>query len=119
MQVQGIHHHQPNFTNGKLIFVSKNGHKYTDRVEQYFPSDIRHLLDGIRKSIEGKPYDVYLSRAKKQPEFIEVAVNTGYDKAVKAIAAGKIKRYMVHENIVGMALEDTVKSATEAYEKIS
>ena len=97
---------QPNF-NGKLVLM---------RCKTYVKKDLPQMdkkLKEITNLIQDKPYDVYISKNKLNPDFYNISANTSYNEA------NRIKEYSVKvkSNVITESIVDAVKDAMDMYEK--
>lgn len=99
---------QPNF-NGKLV-LAKGSFLANEPAELY---SMRAKLKEIASLVANKPYDVFISRNKDNPEFFDVAANKTLQEAQK------IKEYSVkvRSNTMLASVVDAAKDAMDMYEK--
>jgi len=114
MQLNRIQSHQQ-FT-GKMLFVSQNGHHFTEQVELYFPKELKNELAEIRNIIMEKPYDLFISQDVKYPEYYKFNANENY-KSVTPKTDSSLA-VVVHNSIIKDVLTDAVKHAMSLYEKV-
>jgi hypothetical protein len=99
---------QTNF-NGKLV-LTKGTFPVNETAELYSMST---KFKEIASLVANKPYDVFISRNKDNPEFFDVAANKTLQEAQK------IKEYSVkvRSNTMLASVVDATKDAMDMYEK--
>ena len=107
MQIQPITD-EPKFR-GKVVFYKGRNRGLTDSIQQ----QISKKFEEINVLVQDKPYDIFISQNKQNPDFYDVAANTSYKKA------RNIKEYTVKINtgIMPASIVDAAKDAMEMYEK--
>lgn len=114
MQVQKIHSQQ-SYT-GKTLFVSQNGHKFTEHVELYFPKEMKAELTELKKIFKRKPYDLFISKDNMFPGFYKIDANEDYVNVTRRINSHS--SILVHEQVAKSSLIEAAKDAIEKYEEI-
>ena len=107
MRIQPIVN-QPNYK-GKVIL----GRGVASDINPKYLSSLWHKLDEVTDLVSEKPYDLFISKNKQNPEFCYVAANTSFDKAQN------VKEYTVkiQTSILPISIVDAAKDAIEMYEK--
>ena len=104
MQIQPITH-QPNF-NGKLVIEKA-------LTREVSGANLDKAIGEVKMLVADKPYDIFVTRNEKHPDFYDVAAN----KSLKE--AKKVKEYTVkiQASIMPASFVDAAKDAVEMYEK--
>lgn len=115
MRVKGIENNQS--FSGRVIFVKEhaNSYKYTDRIEKYFPKTVKKQLTDVKSLIEDLPFDLYVSRNAKYPEFYEFNANTSHFNILKNKTNSKTRPVFVHENVLESSLFNGAKDAIKNF----
>ena len=108
MRIQPITTNQPN-CKGKLIFKES----VNTKALKTLPEPLTRQIAAAEELIKEKPYDVFVSKNKNNPDFFDVAANKSFKDAQK------VKGYTVkiQSSIMGASFVDAVKDAVEMYEK--
>lgn len=104
MQIQPITH-QPNFS-GKLVFEKSVARELSE-------TNLDKAISEVKMLVADKPYDIFVTKNKKDSSFLYVAAN----KTLKQ--AKNIKEYTVkiQPSIMQSSFVDAAKDAIEMYEK--
>ena len=107
MQIQPVAS-QPSYR-GKLHLepgISKN-------MSKVVPQTIWTKLKDVAALVSNKPYDLFISQNKQNPEFFDVAANKSFKEAQK------VKEYTVkiQNSIMAASIVDAAKDAMDMYEK--
>ena len=107
MQIQNVTN-QPNFR-GKVVFEPVTTKELTTSV----PESLWYKYKYITTLISEKPYDLFISRNKQNPDFYNIAANRSLEEA------NKIKEYTVKVkfNAFAESIIDAAKDAMNMYEK--
>lgn len=109
MLIQPITTSQPNYK-GRLIFKES---VISTKALKTMSEPLTRQITAAKELIKDKPFDVFVSKNKNNPEFFDVAANKTFKEAQN------IKGYTVkiQSSIMGASFVDAVKDAVEMYEK--
>ena len=91
--------HQPNF-NGNIIFAEKAGEKTSSFVTE----KLGNLLNKSYDLVKEKPYDIFVLKSKRHPNFFQVAAGDSFESALES----KGKKVFVQKDVV-YCLENAVR----------
>jgi len=55
--------------NGQLIYVTKNGEKYTGDIAQRLPNGYNYFIRNIQRILRDEPFDIFVSRGNTHRKF--------------------------------------------------